>query len=492
LQEIHHKTNATGSTLSRFAYAYDVVGNIKTWTQQYGSVERAYDLRYDAVDQLVSAVYRTTDPTPTVLKRYGYAYDPAGNRTSEQADDSPTASVFDDMNRLTSQDGGGTLSFKGTLSEPASVWVQGRPGDVASDNSFQGLASVVPGTNSVAVVATDPSGNTRTNTYQVSVSAGAKTLGYDGNGSLTTSGTRTYEWDGNNRLVKVLDNGSEVARFTYDGLGRRAQKVAGGVTRTFVYDGEDILEERLSSGGTIRYVHGPGIDQPLASVDGAGAVGYFLADHLGSIVQTTNAAAQLTLTRQYDPYGNILAGQATSGYAFTGREWDSETGLHYYRARYYDAKVGRFLSEDPIGFTAGINFYSYALNTPSRFTDPYGLEVWPEHVRPPYPPEPSGPSTWNPWDIKDQVDHWGNPYDNRDPMNRIRHCIASCRVTRESPGGRFTAWVGGSMQDPPSWTDPDSSGDRDANERGRCLANQDPERSCETICIDEFLNGNLY
>jgi YD repeat-containing protein len=77
-------------------------------------------------------------------------------------------------------------------------------------------------------------------------------------------GTKTYEWDGANRLVRVLDGGNEVVRFVYDGQGRRSQKIAAGVTRTYVYDGEDILEERLSTGPTIRYVHGRGIDRPLA------------------------------------------------------------------------------------------------------------------------------------------------------------------------------------------------------------------------------------
>ena len=59
--------------------------------------------------------------------------------------------------------------------------------------------------------------------------------------------------------------------------------------------------------------------------------------------------------------------------AFTGREWDPETGLHYYRARYYDPKSGRFLSEDPIGFQGGINFYAYVDNNPVNFFDPTGL-----------------------------------------------------------------------------------------------------------------------
>src|SRR5207244_1654938 len=148
----------------RFTYAYDAVGNIKTWTQQYGTATNAYDLAYDSADQLTAVAFRTTDPTPVVLKRYAYAYDPAGNRTTEQIDDAPVSSVYDTMNRLTSQDSGGALVFKGTVGEPATVTVQGKPASVGADNHFQGSAQVTPGTNTVAVVATDPSGNVRTNT----------------------------------------------------------------------------------------------------------------------------------------------------------------------------------------------------------------------------------------------------------------------------------------------------------------------------------------
>ena len=68
-------------------------------------------------------------------------------------------------------------------------------------------------------------------------------------------------------------------------------------------------------------------------------------------------------------------GASEPGYAFTGREWDPETGLYYYRARYYDPNAGRFISEDPIGFDGGVNFYSYVLNRPTRFVDPFGLDI---------------------------------------------------------------------------------------------------------------------
>lgn len=69
-------------------------------------------------------------------------------------------------------------------------------------------------------------------------------------------------------------------------------------------------------------------------------------------------------------------------FQYTGREFDPETALRYYRARYYDALVGRFISEDPGGFPGGINFYAYVENDPADLVDPFGFCPWQIHTRP--------------------------------------------------------------------------------------------------------------
>ena len=376
LQEIHHKTGG-GATLSRFAYAYSQAGNITTWTQQYGADVKAYDFSYDSTDQLTGAVYRTTDATPAILKRYGYVYDKTGNRTTARTDDAPVLSIYNALNQITSQSGGGVLAFTGTTSEPAHVTVGGKLATGAGSAVFSGSAVLPGGTSTVAVAATDASGNTATQSYEVDVPTSTGTFTYDANGNLTAQGTKTYEWDAENRLTRVLDSGTEIARFVYDGYGRRVQKITPATTRSYVHDGMDLLQERIGTSPTdiTRTVPGPGIDQPLASVDAAGTVSYYLSDHLGSIVQQTNAAGAVTLTRQYDPYGVPLQGGATSGYAFTGREWDTEIGLYYYRSRYYDPNSARFLSEDRIGFRAGVNFYPYVDGNPTNRVDPSGEDA---------------------------------------------------------------------------------------------------------------------
>jgi len=373
LQEIWHKAPG-GATLSKFDYMYDFVGNITTWTQQTDSnPAKAYDLGYDSADQLTAATYRTTDAIPVVLKRYVYGYDAAGNRLGEQNDDSILGATYNNMNRLMSQQPSGALRFKGTLDEAATVTIQGNPATVSADNKFEGQAQAPQGASQVDVVAREYGGLARTYTYGINVSGSGRTFTYDPNGNLTGDGTRTFQWDAENRLIRVLQGATELASFTYDGRGRRAQKVAGGVTRTYVYDNDEILEERTSA-VTVRYFHGAGIDQQLAAQDTSGTVSYYVADHLGSVVRVTNAAGTVTLTRDYDPYGNPLNGSTPPGYAFTGREWDPETSLYYYRARYYDPKIGRFLSEDPIG-DGEQSAYAYADNRPSTLTDPYGLQA---------------------------------------------------------------------------------------------------------------------
>jgi RHS repeat-associated protein len=84
-----------------------------------------------------------------------------------------------------------------------------------------------------------------------------------------------------------------------------------------------------------------------------------------------SAAAPPDVTE--DAWGNLQAGDTLAGPAFTGREWDPEIGLYYYRARYYDPHLGRFISEDPIGFRGGENFYAYVGGNPVSQKDPLGL-----------------------------------------------------------------------------------------------------------------------
>jgi RHS repeat-associated protein len=163
--------------------------------------------------------------------------------------------------------------------------------------------------------------------------------------------------------------------FKYDPSGHRIYKSSSAGTSIYVYDGENLIEETNSSGAAVaRYSQTQNIDEPLAMLR-SGATSYYQADALGSVTSLSNAAGTLAQSYTYDSFGKQTAssGSLTNPFQYTARESDTETGLYYYRARYYDASSGRFISEDPIGFRGGINKYGYVLNRPVVFSDPLGL-----------------------------------------------------------------------------------------------------------------------
>jgi RHS repeat-associated protein len=360
--------------LSKFNYTYDAEGSVTVWTQQSDSnAPRAYDLSHDSVDQLTRAVLRTTDPTPLVLQRYGYAYDNSGNRTTEQIDDNPLSAVYDSMNRLVSHQPGGRLLFKGTLNEAATVKVESRPAQVATDNKLEGSAQVISGTNLVEVKAKDYAGNERTNTYQVDVAGSSKSFSYDANGNLTGDGARTFEWDAENRLLAV-NQGSQRSEFTYDGRGRRVRIVEtdnGTVTsdRRYLWCGMKICEERNGGGSMVnKRFSSKGVQE--------GGVSYYYAtDHLGSVRELIDGSGLIRSRYDYDPYGRVtkVIGDKNSSYTYTGHLQHEPTNLLLAPHRAYEPSLGRWIGEDPIGFDGGdSNMYVYVVNNPVNLIDSTG------------------------------------------------------------------------------------------------------------------------
>ncbi len=207
------------------------------------------------------------------------------------------------------------------------------------------------------------------------------TYNYDNNGSLTSKSDGTaYNWDFENRVTQVTLPGSGgTVNFKYDPMGRRIQKAftQGSTTTTtnYLYDGMSLIEEVDSAGNVLaRYSGGPWIDEGLGELRTA-VNAYYEQDGVGSVTSLSNAAGALANTYTYDSFGKLTASTGTlvNPFQFTGREFDQETGLRYHRFRYYDPAIGRFISEDPVGFDAGMNFYAYVQNNPVLLIDPFGL-----------------------------------------------------------------------------------------------------------------------
>jgi RHS repeat-associated protein len=204
--------------------------------------------------------------------------------------------------------------------------------------------------------------------------AGQKTLAYDHLGNLTNeslpSGDQQYIYDFLNRLVMYMDVGYNVTKYRYDALGRRISKNLNGWTHTrYVYDGDRLIQERDGTDGSspgqvvLSYVYGVGSDEVLTRRRLSDSTDLFYhSNALGSVAAVTDGSGAVVERYKYDAYGQVtfLAPDFTpltssavgNNILFTGRHYDTETKLYYYRARTYHPYLGRFLQRDPLGEAA--------------------------------------------------------------------------------------------------------------------------------------------
>lgn len=357
--------SGTGVTPKRVEFAYDAAGHM-TRVARYADLSATQlvassNYAYDAGDRLRDLVHR--DAADAVLAEFHYTYDIADRLRHTESTAGTSDYFYDDNDQL-----------------------------VAADHSFQ----------PDEVYSYDRNGNRTMPGYVIGagnrlLSDGRFTYDYDAEGNrvhrteMATGEVAEYSWDQRNRLTRVVIRdamGTMVreASYTYDVFDRRLSQAvdpdgAGPAAMTrkrFVYDGPHVVLQFDENGhSTHRYLHGPLIDQLLADEQEQDSLLWLFPDNMGSTRVVTDARGNKLATMQYDSFGvevgsasatvNVLSG-------FHGREGDQETGLSFFRHRFYDPQTGAFISEDPLGFHGqDENLYRYVHNQPVQEIDPWGL-----------------------------------------------------------------------------------------------------------------------
>ncbi|MDJ0674655.1 MAG: FG-GAP-like repeat-containing protein [Calothrix sp. MO_167.B42] len=374
-------------------FTYDELNRVTRITQSgNGVADKRVDMTYDAASQM-TGITRYGDLAGTQLvAESNYTYD-AGSRLTQLTHSGGNGVLtlsaaegladytweYDEINRITqftSPDGSSSYNYDATNQL------------VGSDYSYQDDESYTY----------DANGNRTNDGYDTGadnrlLSDGKYNYSYDDEGNRTqrveiaTGEVTEYSWDYRNRLTQVIvkdaaGNVVKAVEYTYDVFDRRIAKevdpdgdgAAISEVERFVYDGEHIALTFDGDGNlTHRYLHGAGIDQVLADENAQGGVLWALTDNQGTVRDVVDAAGVVVNHITYDSFGGVTGESNTAvdfRFGYTGREFDEETGLYYYRARYYDAATGRFISQDPIGFEAGDgNLYRYVFNSPTNFND---------------------------------------------------------------------------------------------------------------------------
>jgi RHS repeat-associated protein len=290
------------------------------------------------------------------------------------------------------------------------------------------------------------------------------TLTYDSNGNLTKKQLSTdtnctvdcteYVWDTRNRLTQIKQNQTTSATYSYDAENRRIQTniTNNGATNqvSYIYAGSQSVGEVRNQQLSHSLMTGLQMDEHIARIalnQGATPqVKTYLTDALGSVIATAKADQSLEVGYAFSPYGqtqkvgveNQQPGSENSS-QYTGRENDSN-GLYFYRARYYDPVLKRFISEDPIGLAGGWNRYAYVEGNPLSFTDPTGEVAWVPVIAGGILVYKVGSLAWSYYRMEQCVRGCPTECPDGDTSENAK-CKAACALTIfGKPGGKGAKW----------------------------------------------------
>jgi RHS repeat-associated protein len=337
-----------GSGANTTTYTYDLADNVATATLPNGV---ASTLTYDSLNRITSL--------ESAVSGYGYYFDATGKRTEAVELSGRTINwSYDDINRLTNE----AVTGAGT----------GHNGTVAY-NSL------------------DPVGNRLSDTSSLSgVTAGSATFdaddrlsaeSYDSNGNVTATGGKTFAYDSENHLISM---NSGAVTIVYDGDGNRVAKTVGGVTTHYLVDDlnptgyAQVVEEVVSGAVTRQYTYGLQRINENQEISSTWTPSFYGYDGGWNVRQLTNASGTVTDTYDYDAWGNTVnhTGATPNSYLYRGEQYDSDLGLYYLRARYYNPTTGRFMSRDPENgrpiSPKTLHKYLYVGSDPVNGRDPSG------------------------------------------------------------------------------------------------------------------------
>ena len=193
-------------------------------------------------------------------------------------------------------------------------------------------------------------------------------------GNDRRNGTRNYSWNADNQLISC-----DSVQYQYDESGRRYLKIYNGTTTEYVYDGLDPLMEIKNGQVEKIYTTSGGVLGQIISVRNQETDYYYHYDAIGNVIFITDSSGQIIAEYSQEGFGNIIAsgGTAQNNYHLTTKEYDSDIGLYYFGARWYDPQIGRWISREPLGLD-GPNLYHFTFNNPVNGFDANGLwnSIW--------------------------------------------------------------------------------------------------------------------